>query len=147
MTAIRIFTIGFTNTTAERFFTKLGDAGVERVVDVRLNNTSQLAGFSKRDDLAYFLRRLVSIEYVHMPELAPTQDILTAFKKEKGPWEDYEQKFLSLMKNRRIAETIPTGSLSGSCLLCSEHEPTHCHGRLVAEYLRQHWEAVEIIHL
>ena len=93
---IELFTIGFTRKTAREFFTSLKDAGVRRVVDVRLNNNSQLAGFSKKEDLAYFLREIGGIEYVHLPELAPTQDILDAYKKHKGDW--YFYKSICILK-------------------------------------------------
>jgi uncharacterized protein (DUF488 family) len=143
----RLFTIGFTKKTAEDFFTKLTGAGVKTLVDVRLNNVSQLAGFSKRDDLRFFLKRICGIEYVHMPLLAPTQEMLDAFKKEKGEWKDYERKFLGLMAERRIEESTPRGVLDLGCLLCSEETAEHCHRRLVGEYLQGKWEGLEIVHL
>lgn len=143
MTPVRLFTIGFTNKSAETFFTTLRDAGVKRIVDVRLNNRSQLAGFSKKDDLAYFLRAIANIEYVHLPELAPTQEMLDAYKKNKGPWGEYERDFRLLMKQRKIEKTVSRDVLDGGCLLCSEHEPEHCHRRLVAEYLNSAWGNVE----
>jgi uncharacterized protein (DUF488 family) len=144
---MKIFTIGFTKKSAETFFTELEDAGVKRLVDVRLNNTSQLAGFTKKDDLAYFTRAICGLEYVHMPELTPTAEILNAFKKRKGDWRQYEEQFLNLMRSRRIEETILPGMIDGGCLLCSEEKPDHCHRRLVAEYLRDKWGDVEIKHL
>ena len=147
MPPIYIFTIGFTQKTAEAFFTLLRDAGVRRIVDVRLNNTSQLAGFAKRDHLVYFLRTLIGVDYVHVPELAPTQGILTAYKKQKGAWEDYDQAFLSLLDERQVADSLPKEIFHEGCLLCSEHEPEHCHRRLVAEYLQQQWDDVTVRHL
>jgi uncharacterized protein (DUF488 family) len=144
---MKIFTIGFTKTTAEKFFLRLQKAGVKKMVDVRLNNVSQLAGFAKKDDLRYFLKSLCSIEYVHRPELAPTQDMLDAYKKNGGKWEDYEHKFISLIESRRIEETVPREALDGACLLCSEDKPHQCHRRLVVEYLRKKWTDVEIAHL
>lgn len=147
MRKIEIFTIGFTKKSAEEFFVKLAEAGVKRVVDVRLNNVSQLAGFAKKKDLRYFLRTICDIDYIHLPELAPTQDILEAYKKRKGDWSVYEEKFLALMAQRKIEETIPQDMLDGGCLLCSEHEPDHCHRRLVVEYLNEKWGDVEVKHL
>lgn len=144
---MKIYTIGFTKKSAEQFFTKLSKAGVKRIVDVRLNNVSQLAGFAKKDDLRYFANAICGIEYVHLPELAPTQDILDTYKKHKGNWAVYEQKFLELMQKRRIEETVPKNFIENGCLLCSEHKPHHCHRRLVAEYLRDKWGNVEIIHI
>ncbi len=136
---MKVFTIGFTQKSAQHFFHLLREAHVKRVVDVRLNNTGQLAGFSKQDDLIFFLREIAGIDYVHLPELAPTQDILDAYKKKKGSWEVYEQEFLSLMEKRRIDQTIARDIIEQSCLLCSEHKPHHCHRRLVADYLEKKW--------
>lgn len=146
---MELFTIGFTKTTAERFFGRLASAGVKRVVDVRLNNRSQLAGFAKRDDLKFFLRSIGNINYTHEPILAPTQDILDAYKKAKGSWETYENAFLALMRERRIERELSAELLEGACLLCSEHPARHCHRRLVAEYLNEAWpEAnLSIVHL
>ncbi len=143
---MKIFTIGFTKTTAENFFSRLKRSGARRIVDVRLNNKSQLAGFAKRDDLSYFAEALCGMGYRHMPELAPTQDILDAYKKKKGPWSEYEKKFFDLMAERQI-ERIDREQIDGGCLLCSEDKPHHCHRRLVAEYLNQKWGNVEIVDL
>lgn len=145
--SVQLFTIGFAETTAEQFFTLLRGAGVKRIVDVRLNNTSQLAGFSKKDDLRFFLREVGGIEYVHVPELAPTQDILDAFKKHKGSWSVYEQEFNALMAKRSIEKVISQDTANLGCLLCSEKKPHHCHRRLVSEYLQRHWSDVSTKHL
>jgi uncharacterized protein (DUF488 family) len=144
---IRLYTMGFTRKHAEEFFSTLLAAGVRRVVDVRLNNVSQLAGFTKRTDLPYFLRAIGQIEYVHLPDLAPTQEILDAYKKQGASWQDYEDNFLRLMAERRIEERVSPDVLDGGCLLCSEPTPEHCHRRLVAEYLQARWGNVEIHHL
>ena len=145
---MKIFTIGFTKKSAETFFTRLQKAGVRRLVDVRLNNVSQLAGFTKRDDLKYFTKAICGIEYVHVPELAPTSDILDPYKKDKnGDWPLYERQFLDLMRSRHIEETMSRDLLDGGCLLCSEEKPHHCHRRLVAEYLKEKWGVVEIEHI
>jgi uncharacterized protein (DUF488 family) len=143
----KIFTIGFTKKSAERFFTTLQQAGVKRIVDVRLNNVSQLAGFTKMDDLRYFLKAIGGIEYVHLTELAPTQEMLDAYKKQKGDWSVYEKQFLELMATRHVEDTVSRDILNEGCLLCSEDKPDHCHRRLVAEYLANHWPSVHIVHL
>lgn len=143
---MKLFTIGFTKTSAEYFFDRLSKAHVKKLVDVRLNNVSQLAGFAKRDDLRYFTRAICGIEYQHLPQLAPTQDILNEYKKSKGGWPLYEQRFLDLMGKRKI-ENLDRSQLEGGCLLCSEDKPHYCHRRLVAEYLREKWGDVEIDHL
>ena len=145
---MRILTIGFTKTTAESFFSRLQEAGVRRVIDIRLKNTSHLAGFAKAEDLPFFLRAICGIDdYVHRPDLAPTEEIMDAFKKKKGAWEDYEAAFLPLLAERKIEETLTPEEVDGACLLCSEPTAEHCHRRLVAEYLRDRRGDVEIVHL
>lgn len=144
---MKLFTIGFTKKSARKFFEMLRQSGAKRIVDVRLNNVSQLAGFAKRDDLAYFLKEICGMDYVHLPALAPTQDMLDDYKKQKGDWNSYEKRFLALMAERRIEETVPKDVVAEGCLLCSEDKPHHCHRRLVAEYLRKHWGDVNISHL
>jgi uncharacterized protein (DUF488 family) len=116
-------------------------------VDVRLNNVSQLAGFTKKDDLRYFTKTICGIEYLHIPALAPTADILDAYKKHNGAWDLYEHQFLELMRHRKIEDVISPEILEGGCLLCSEEKPHHCHRRLVAEYLKEEWGNVEIEHI
>ena len=143
---MRIFTIGFTKTNARNFFEELKRARVRRLIDVRLNNVSQLAGFAKRDDLAYFLETICSIDYIHLPKLAPTKDILNKYKKMNGDWRVYEEEFRRLMEVRQI-ENIDRDIFHDACLLCSEASPQHCHRRLVAEYLKEKWGDVEISHL
>lgn len=147
MNTIKIYTIGFTQTSAEAFFGKLIKSGVKKIVDARLNNSSQLAGFAKKDDLRYFLKALGNIDYIHMPILAPSEEILTDYKKNKGDWPTYEMKFLALMEERRIENVISRAELDRACLLCSEHIPEHCHRRLVVEYLKNKWGDVDIEHL
>lgn len=143
---MRIYTIGFTRTTAENFFERLKASGAKRLVDVRLNNVSQLAGFAKRDDLAYFARALCGMDYEHLPELAPTQAIIDGVRKQKGSWADWEAGFLALMAERRV-EGIDRAKLDGACLVCSEDRPEHCHRRLIVEYLQRKWGDVEVVHL
>jgi uncharacterized protein (DUF488 family) len=147
---VEIYTIGFTQTTARGFFERLRKAGVRRLIDVRLNNVSQLAGFAKRDDLAYFLDEVCGVEYVHEPLLAPTQELLDGLKKHKGAWADYEVQFNELMRERRLEDVLAPEFFAGpSVLLCSEATPEHCHRRLVLEYLEKAWPGVGIraVHL
>ena len=144
---MKIFTIGFTKKSAESFFTQLQRAGVKRLVDIRLNNVSQLAGFTKRDDIRYFTKAICHIDYIHLTQLAPTQDILDTYKKHKGGWGLYESQFLDLMDRRQIENNVSREILDGGCLLCSEEKPHNCHRRLVAEYLKKKWGDVEIAHL
>ena len=145
---MEVYTIGFTQKTAAQFFGALREAGIRRLLDIRLNNSSQLASFTKRDDLPFFLREICAAEYVHEPLLAPTQEILDAYKKQKGSWAEYEQRFLALMAERRIEEHVDRRLLDGpTVLLCSEPTAEHCHRRLVAEYLQAKWGGLDIVHL
>jgi uncharacterized protein (DUF488 family) len=144
---MKIFTIGFTKKSAEDFFSRLKKHPISRVVDVRLNNVSQLAGFAKREDLQYFLREICGIEYMHLPILAPTQEMLDRYRKVEKSWAAYEAAFLGLMKEREIEMSVSRELLDSRCLLCSEDTPEHCHRRLVAEYLKEKWGEVEIQHL
>lgn len=143
-----ILTIGFTQKSAERFFTLLKDAKVETLVDVRLNNVSQLAGFAKRDDLRFFVKEICGAEYVHETVLAPEPEMLKAYQNDAMSWGDYEKRFLDLMAKRRIEAKFSPSDLEKACLLCSEHTPHQCHRRLVAEYLSAQWaRPLEVIHL
>ena len=144
---IEAFTIGFTKKSAETFFSKLRESGVKRLLDVRLNNSSQLSGFAKRDDLRFFLKTIADIEYEHVPELAPTKDILDAYKKHGGAWEVYEAEFMELMAKRSIETQLRQEEFQSSCLLCSEHLPKLCHRRLVLEYLQEKWGDISVSHL
>ena len=144
---MRVFTIGFTKKSAEQFFTKLGHSGAKRVVDVRLNNVSQLAGFAKKSDLEFFLREICHIGYVHVPVLAPTQELLSAYQGKDIEWSDYEHSFLNLMKARQIETTVTKQTIADGCLLCSEEKPDYCHRRLVAQYFKENWGDVEIEHI
>ncbi len=145
---MKLFTIGFTQKNARQFFETLRTAGVQRLADIRLNNRSQLAGFTKRDDLEYFLKVILQAEYVHRPELAPTQEILDALKKHKGSWTDYEARFLALVDERDAIRRLERSFVEvPTCLLCSEASPEHCHRRLVADAIAARWPDVKIVHL
>ncbi|MEH8265106.1 MULTISPECIES: DUF488 family protein [Aeromonas] len=145
---MNIYTIGFTQKSAEDFFTLIASNNIKRIVDVRVNNTSQLSGFAKRDDLSFFLSRLTQAEYVHLPELAPTKELLATYQKKKLSWTQYEEEFLNLMARRNIEKNIKINDLYDGCLLCSEHKPHQCHRRLVLEYLAKYSETnFQIKHL
>jgi uncharacterized protein (DUF488 family) len=141
-----IYTIGFTQTSAESFFTRLTRSGAQRIIDVRRTNVSQLAGFAKRDDLRFFVRTICAMDYVHVPELSPTREILDAYRR-TGDWGEYERAFLGLMRAREIEKTIAPALIGDGCLLCSERTPDRCHRRLVADYLASHWGDITIVHL
>lgn len=145
---IKVFTIGFTKWSAEGFFETIKREEIDRVIDVRLNNKSQLAGFAKKEDLKYFLNQICHTEYVHIPELAPTDDLLGAYRNKAIPWDKYEKEFLSLIAYREIEKKLPKDILDGGCLLCSENKPHHCHRRLIVEYLNTKWDAqLQVKHL
>jgi uncharacterized protein (DUF488 family) len=132
------YTIGFTKKNAETFFGFIRSSNIKVLIDVRLNNVSQLAGFAKRDDLRYFLKELCEAEYIHIPELAPTKEILTNYKKGDISWDLYEESFLNLMSQRNIEKNFKPDFFDSGCLLCSEHEPHFCHRRLVVDYLNKY---------
>ncbi len=144
-----LYTIGFTQKRAENFFEILRINGVQRLVDIRLNPGGQLSGFAKKEDLPYFLNRLANrCDYVHMLELAPTKEILEAYRKD-GNWGRYQVRFEKLMEDRNIPVILDRALFENqiNCLLCSEATPEHCHRRLVAERLALHWANMEIVHL
>ncbi|MBH2894637.1 MULTISPECIES: DUF488 domain-containing protein [Serratia] len=145
---MKVFSIGFTEKPAEKFFSLIkSEPDLKTLVDVRLNNVSQLAGFAKKNDLMYFLKELCNVDYVHLPDLAPTKEILDQYKKGHVSWEVYESNFMNLMAKRNI-ERIDKSVIADSCLLCSEHKYHHCHRRLVIEYLNSHWDTdFEVKHL
>lgn len=144
---MKVFTIGFTQKNAKQFFSLLKQPELKRVIDIRLNNVSQLAGFTKKDDLKYFLKELCDLDYVHRPDLAPTKDILEAYKKAKEDWSVYEEKFIALLTQRRVENSVPHELVNGGCFLCSEPIPKQCHRRLVVEYLQKKWGDLEVRHL
>jgi uncharacterized protein (DUF488 family) len=145
---MEIYTIGFTQTTAEHFFGRLATTRIEQLLDVRLNNSSQLSGFAKAQDLPYFLLELVGARYEHEPRLAPTQALLDDFKKYKGSWAVYRERFMALLAERRIETVLrPADFEKRTALLCSEAAADRCHRRLVCEYLAEQWGDVHAVHL
>jgi len=145
---VNLYTIGFTQKSAERFFTLLRENGVQRLVDTRLNPGGQLSGFAKGSDLAWFLPELIGCAYTHLPQLAPTTEILHDYRKDHD-WSRYVQRFDALMDTRDIPNTLDRASFenAASCLLCSEATPEHCHRRLIAERLAAAWPGTTVIHL
>jgi uncharacterized protein (DUF488 family) len=144
---IKLFTIGFTGKTAAQFFNLLRNNHVEKLVDTRINNVSQLSGFAKGNDLAFFAREIGNIGYEHELDFAPTKDLLAEYRNKKISWEKYETEYLNLLDRRKIAQKIRVDDLHHNCLLCSEHTPEKCHRRLLAEYLKHSRSDIEIIHL
>ena len=147
MNEINLFTIGFTKKNAETFFNKLKKANIKRIIDIRLNNTSQLAGFAKKIDLEYFIKTICNIEYIYVPMLAPTKDILDEYKKTKSDWNLYVSKFNELIRKRKIENVVNKELLNYACLLCSEDIANNCHRKLVAEYFMKKFAHVKITHL
>lgn len=145
---IKLFTIGFTKKNAQQFFSLLQQGGVRKVLDTRLNNVSQLAGFTKRDDLSFFLREVADIDYEHAEQLAPTDVMLKRYKKGEISWDDYAADYQALIQKRRVENLFNPEDLEGVCLLCSEATPHHCHRRLAAEFFQKQLGCgVDIIHL
>ena len=145
---ITLYTIGFTKKSAEHFFNLLRDNDVKQLVDVRISNSSQLAGFAKGKDLAFFVQEICHIPYKHIDDLAPSKELLDRWHKQEVTWEEYERIYIKLLKDRDILRKYGTKTFDGSCFLCSEDTPEQCHRRLLAEYLKEHsTEQVKIIHL
>jgi len=145
---MEVYTIGFTKKTAEEFFGELKKAKVRRLIDVRLHNTSQLAGFSKRDDLAYFVREICGAEYIHEPLFSPTEEMLKDYQKGRTPWDKYEPMFRNLLKKRAAKGELDLGIIKDrTVLLCAEPDPDHCHRRLVAEFIAEKLPKVRVVHL
>jgi len=144
---IHLFTIGFTKKPAETFFKLLKDSGVKQIVDTRINNVSQLSGFAKGSDLQFFAREIGNISYDHNLDFAPTKELLSLYRTKKLTWNDYETEYLNLLDIRKIAQKINVENLHQNCLLCSEHKPDKCHRRLLAEYLKQVRNDIQITHL
>jgi uncharacterized protein (DUF488 family) len=144
---VKIFTIGFTRTSAAHFFGRLKAAGVTRLIDVRLNRNSQLSGFAKEGDLAWFAHQLCGIQTEAVVELAPTPALLSAYRAGEIAWAEYAARFKRLIARRRIETVLDAKRLDGACLMCSEALPHHCHRRVVAEYLKEKWDKVEVVDL
>jgi uncharacterized protein (DUF488 family) len=146
--AIQLFTIGFTQKTAEQFFELLRAHRVTLLVDTRLKPNSQLSGFARGQDLSYLLRGLIGADYRHIPAMSPTDSILSRYRCDHD-WEAYEAAFNALLHTRQLAASLDKAWWAGqrACLLCSEHTPEQCHRRLVAEYLAAAWGDVDIHHL
>lgn len=144
---IKLFTIGFTGKSAETFFSLLRNAGVKKIIDTRLNNVSQLAGFAKGGDLEFFAREIGGVSYEHNLDFAPTKEMLSKYRDKKMSWQEYEIEYLNLLDTRHVAQRTEIEKLHENCLLCSEHTPEKCHRRLLAEYLKRVKSDVDIIHL
>lgn len=144
---IQLYTIGFTNKSARQFFCLLTESGATKIVDTRINNVSQLAGFAKGQDLAFFAEAVGGMGYEHNLDFAPTKDLLDQYRGKKISWEKYADEYLNLLDRRKVGQKTDIESLHRHCLLCSEHGPEHCHRRLLAEYFQAVRPDIEIIHL
>jgi uncharacterized protein (DUF488 family) len=144
---IKLYTIGFAGKAADNFFSLLMNSGVTKIIDTRVNNTSQLAGFSKGGDLKFFAKEIANISYEHNIDFAPTKELLSRYRGKQLTWEEYEFEYLNLLDMRNIGERTDINRLHKSCLLCSEHFPDKCHRRLLAEYLNKTAGDIDIIHL
>lgn len=136
---IRLYTIGFTKKSAEDFFARLKKAGVKKIIDVRLNNESQIAGFAKKQDLPFFLKEIGGIGYEHRPDLAPTQTLIDEYRKEKKGVENFRKKYLQLVRKRKVEKALDPRDLDGACFLCSEDKAPECHRHFLTQYLQDHW--------
>ncbi|MDD5270559.1 MAG: DUF488 domain-containing protein [Candidatus Omnitrophica bacterium] len=144
---MKLFTIGFTKKSAEDFFESLKKNNVKKLIDIRLNTKSQLAGFAKQNDLKYFLQQICKIEYLYMPNLAPSKELLDGYQDKRVSWEQYEKEYLDILEGRKILSNIDYSVFNNACFLCSEDTPEQCHRRLAAEYLARANKEIEIVHL
>jgi uncharacterized protein (DUF488 family) len=144
---IKVFTIGFTGKSAEQFFDLLINAGVKKIIDTRIHNVSQLAGYAKGKDLKYFAREIGKMEYEHRVDYAPTKALLKRYRSKLITWSEYEVEYTRLLDERNILSSTDFKSLHNACFLCSEHMPDQCHRKILAEYLRNHNRKIKIIHL
>jgi uncharacterized protein (DUF488 family) len=144
---IKLFTIGFTENSAEKFFNLLRNNNVKKIVDTRINNVSQLAGFAKGADLKFFAKEIGDMSYAHNIDFAPTKELLSRYRNEEISWEEYEVEYLNLLDARKISQRTNVDVLHENCLLCSEYTPEKCHRRLLAEYLKHVRNDIDIIHL
>ena len=147
MSNTKLFTIGFTKNNAKHFFSKIKNERIKKLIDIRLNNVSQLAGFAKKNDLIYFLKELCNCDYRHEPLLAPTKEILDGYKKKIIDWNEYEKCFKKLLEKREAFKLVSLDELDNAVLLCSEPTAEKCHRRLVAEYLNEHFGNINIKHI
>ncbi len=143
-----VFTIGLTKKTAQEFFEALTNAGIKTLIDIRLNNKSQLAGFSKQADLEYFLGAICSIRYIHEPLLTPTEEMLKAYRSKVIGWEEFGRQYKDLLRTRDVSDHLDQSVFkTNAVLLCSDLEADHCHRRWSAEYLRDSWGGLDLVHL
>lgn len=145
---ITLFTIGFTKKSAESFFGLLRKNNVKKLVDVRISNSSQLAGFAKGKDLEFFVKEICHVPYQHITDFAPTKELLDKWHKQEVTWEEYVVIYNSLLKERGVLRKYGVNQFDGACFLCSEETPDNCHRRLLAEFMKKHSaEDVRIVHL
>jgi len=143
----KIYTIGFAGKSAKLFFSLLEDNNIKKLIDIRLNNISQLAAYTKKEDLEFFLKKILSCEYTHRPDLAPTELILKNYRNKIIDWKIYSDEYIKLLNSRNITSYLEEDKIINSVFLCSEHLPKFCHRRLLVEYLQKKWNDFEIIHL
>jgi len=144
---VKLYTIGFTKKLANEFFNILISNNVKRLIDVRLNNKSQLSGFTKSEDLQYFLKKIGQIDYIYMSEFAPTDELLDGYRKKQIGWDEYEKQYCSLLAQRDVLKNKNVSIFDNACLLCSEPTARQCHRRLAAEYIARSNKEIKIIHL
>jgi len=144
---IMLYTIGFTKKSAKKFFDLLKKNKVRKIIDTRLKSESQLSGFAKGTDLKYFAKEFFNIDYIHRLDFAPTKEILNSYRKKEITWDEYTIQYLKLLENRKLDGKISFRDLNNSCLLCSEEKPDKCHRKLLAEFIKQKYPDIKIIHL
>jgi len=144
---LNLYTIGFTGKSAEQFFTLVSETKASRLIDIRINRTSQLAGFAKEQDLKFFIPQLTNMEYVVREELAPTKDLLASYRRQDIAWEQFAERYEQLLRERLLQNALSLEDFSNSILLCSEKEPEKCHRTLLANILIEQFPSLEIVNL
>jgi len=142
-----LFTIGYTKKSAEKFFGIISENKIEIVADVRLYNSTQLAGFSKSWDLKYFLKQICNCSYIEMQEFAPTRSLFDNYKKGYIKWHEYERVYNEFLNTRANLDFFGAFQNKRICLLCAEDTPECCHRRLLAEKIAITYDNVTIVHL
>jgi uncharacterized protein (DUF488 family) len=143
---MNLYTIGFTKHSAEEFFETLKSAGVNKLIDIRINKSSQLAGFAKGSDLPYFLKVSSDIKYESIESLAPTKDLLKRYRSKEILWGIFEELYLKQIRSSEVLNSLKPSDFDKACLLCSESSPEKCHRRLLAEEMQKLW-GIQVIHL
>jgi uncharacterized protein YeaO (DUF488 family) len=144
---MKLFTIGFTGKSAEKFFGLLETSKASKLIDIRINRTSQLAGFAKEQDLKFFLPKLIGMDYVIREDLAPTKELLASYRNKEINWDEFADKYSELLKQRGVIDSLNSELFDNAVLLCSENEPEKCHRSLLANLINKKFPNFQVTNL